>query len=478
MKNYYTKYLKYKNKYLELKGGNLSEIIKLKQSKTTLKEIILRGFKNITELMEAGFTKNDFFELGLNYGNSSNFFQSQGITVKNFMDVGFTLKEMLFCGILLQDLKEHGMSIKQLKEGFTDPPIENWQLSNMGYTAKEFKDADISLLGLGFNLNELKDAGINNVDLRNLYKIFDCTIKKLKEAGFTIDKLKEAGFTAKELYLADTSPQILKDVGFTVQELVELKLPLKMYTDLGYSPQILKDAGYTAGEFKEGKVSIQELVKLGFTIKELSKDWYHFTPASFKMAEFSLKELKYAGLSLKELVEARFNPEELVKEGFEPSIIEVFSLIQQHHDQGLSVMQLIYEKIFTKERLNTMGVFSLKKLIDAGFNPREFVEGVKDIGFSLKELKDTGLSLKQLVDAGFSNEELVKEGFEPNIIKVLSFIRDKTGRSGLFGNLKQLIDKKMITKEILNDMGLSFQKLIDAGFSPEEFVKAGVTDFE
>ena len=28
MDNYYTKYLKYKNKYLELKGGNIRELLK------------------------------------------------------------------------------------------------------------------------------------------------------------------------------------------------------------------------------------------------------------------------------------------------------------------------------------------------------------------------------------------------------------------------------------------------------------------
>ena len=60
MDNYYTKYLKYKNKYLELKGGSLEEIKKLKAEGKTLEQIIAAGYTDIDLLKKVGFTAMDF----------------------------------------------------------------------------------------------------------------------------------------------------------------------------------------------------------------------------------------------------------------------------------------------------------------------------------------------------------------------------------------------------------------------------------
>jgi len=152
MDKYYTKYLKYKNKYLELKGGGneaelrellrkeipLADIIKLK--KYSLKELKkvdvslddllkLTEIIAISELLKAGYTTYDFTLLKVPASKLVGL-----ISLHDLLMARYTPKELKDAGVSLRDMMD-----ERFKVGRPTIVLKVSDLLDAGFTEKELK---------------------------------------------------------------------------------------------------------------------------------------------------------------------------------------------------------------------------------------------------------------------------------------------------------------------------------------------------
>lgn len=141
MNNYYSKYLKYKNKYLELKGGSLEEIKKLVAEKKTLKQIIAAGHTNIDLLKSIGFNARHFKSAGVPLRFLVSVEMSNGLD-GNYFD----LHELLWGGYTPADFKEARLSHRnfdawaqiEVEKAGIDEDISDGDLLNYEQNIKPF----------------------------------------------------------------------------------------------------------------------------------------------------------------------------------------------------------------------------------------------------------------------------------------------------------------------------------------------------
>jgi len=236
MDNYYTKYVKYKNKYIELKKVNDGMYY---TKNITEKELIggvlgtapcpstigffgftfgsvwyfLREYKcTYQQLLEKindkvnAITYTDFQRI--NRDNKQNpltvaNLRSRGFPALFLKDRGFTLDVLKVGGFTLSELKQAGFSASELKQA----TFTLYQLKEGGFSVGELEQVGFNLyelITIGFNLQELK----THFNLKRLNMYF--TLHQLKEAGGSASELRQTGFNAKEL----------KEAGFTLEDLI------------------------------------------------------------------------------------------------------------------------------------------------------------------------------------------------------------------------------------------------------------------
>ena len=215
MDNYYTKYIKYKNKYLELKkvndGTYYTKNIKekkliggvlgtapcpstiglfgftfgsiwsyLREYNCTYKELLRKIPDKVNVITYTDFQRT-------NRDNKQN-----SLTVANLRSRDFPALFLKNRGFPLGVLKVEGFTVSELKEA--------------GFSAGELKEHFILyiLIEAGFNAGELKEAGFSAY--------------KLKEAGFSVNELKGVGFSAALLKVAEFNASELKGAGFDASE--------------------------------------------------------------------------------------------------------------------------------------------------------------------------------------------------------------------------------------------------------------------
>jgi hypothetical protein len=228
--NYYKKYLKYKQKYLELKGAGSPP-----PNKTTLQNLRDNGINYYFE-----YFKEKLNEIVSNFKKSHEeklprltpFENLDGSKILKLKAGTSYLKKLGYSAYYLITYLYHNLS--ELVEG--------------GFTASQLKAA-------GFTASQLKAAG---------FKAY-----QLKEAKFTASQLKEATFTALELQAGGFNASEIKAGGYRLIDFQGTSL-LK---DLGIDKptvEALKAAGFSAGEIIENdpKLTKIEFVNAGFTDRE------------------------------------------------------------------------------------------------------------------------------------------------------------------------------------------------------------------
>ena len=233
MNNYYTKYLKYKNKYLELK-------------RITEKELV-GGVVGESSCILSFFSTsiwNNLQKYNCNYEDIKKKFPNEILK--------FSYNEFL-----------------QSNKGRVDRKIEVSDLKDRGFPADVLKKAGFPLSELnkaGFSLIDLKEAGFSAINLRTL----NVSLSDLKEAGFSATDLKNVGFDIYMLMCIFTNDE-LKEAGFTTN-----KTNPDRYLEIGrkvcnkINAKVLKDEGYTVDELKDWYL-LDNLIEAGFTDDELIK---------------------------------------------------------------------------------------------------------------------------------------------------------------------------------------------------------------
>lgn len=355
---YYKKYLKYKSKYLELRGsgqiGGLKpcpffklltspyELIKshdckYPQLKEKFKDFtyakFLKSRLTIQDLKDKDFPL-DFF-LDRRYPKE--------ILVVPYIDILkdgyslFTLEhfEKAKCDVAFLKTKMYtirkliliGFSALEIRNNFTLDEIIN-AIENM------HKDISLSeLKKLGFILNEL-------IKWRKPcdFKINGYTLQELKNVGFTALYLRlcydikdfiKVGYTINDLLIF--SYDDLLSNGFTAQQIldaitIEYNNDKYNYNNIrsvlyfrmkGISAAKLKEKGFNIIYFKEAGFNVQQLISDGFSLTELKTGG--FTASELKSYEYGVAELKNAGFGVKELKKAGFDIEALKSAGFSES---------------------------------------------------------------------------------------------------------------------------------------------------------------
>ena len=299
MDNYYTKYLKYKNKYLELKGGSFEEIKRLKEEGKTLEQImearytrieqiIAAGYTDIELLKEAGFTAMDFKKANV----PLRFLVSVEMLDKSYRNF-FNLHELLEGGYTQQDFKdsyitrmlfERSTPFDREKAGF-DKIIPTPELLNYLENIKpKLPSLQELMIRQEENIKKIKDEikiGTSLKVLADTYKISELMI-----AGFDKEKLLSAKLPASKLVgnislhdLMDAyySPKELKEAGVSLIEMMDVRnkeacrkllnphhqpINIKVYDllDAGFTEEELRVHGYTEEVIKQEK-KLLEMIK-------------------------------------------------------------------------------------------------------------------------------------------------------------------------------------------------------------------------
>jgi uncharacterized protein YjbI with pentapeptide repeats len=432
MDNYYTKYIKYKSKYLELKGikgnGSFNNVIKgggndgayyskyMKYKTKYIKERGLVGGVLGTKPCppNINFLDNDTTTTVLEYLKNYNCTYLD--FVNKFKDKSFKINYEIFNkkskqnNVTIIDLKNAGFPSSELKNaGFPlqeliNADYEPWQLRDAQYDARELKNAGFSAIDLKnawFNASELKNAGFSASDLRRA----GFNLKQLKNAGFTLQQLINTGFSVSELSDELFSASDLKNAGFSASDL----------RGVGFNLKQLKNAGFT----------LQQLINTGFSVSELSDEL--FSASDLKNAGFSASDLRGVGFNLKQLKNAGFSASDLRGVGINLKLLK---------NAGFSVSEL-RDAVFSIQELRDAG-FSASELIDAEYNATE----LKKIDVDVQNMKDNGYSAIEILFAGYTPEQLTIVGYTQVDINKATYLKDNRF------TVKQLTD---YTQEPLTD---------------------------
>ena len=277
MDNYYSKYLKYKSKYFELKGGSLEEISKLRAENKTLEQIIAAGHTNIDLLKRAGYNAMDFKRAGV----PLRFLVS--IKMPNGFDRNyFELHELLWGGYRPADFKEARLSRDdfdawsqlELDKAGINEDISDDDLFNYEQKIKPFLPSLQQLMiSREENIKKIKDEVKKGSPLRDL--IPNYKISELMKAGFTASEFtllkvpasKLVGFISlRDLMIANYTPKQLKEAGVSLTEMVNERNKALAEKSLNpHNPPIilmvrdLIDAGFTDDELKRNYFSDEDI---------------------------------------------------------------------------------------------------------------------------------------------------------------------------------------------------------------------------
>ena len=366
MDNYYTKYLKYKNKYLELKRAN-SAIIN-GESGSVGDGVIRGGFLGTEQCPETfgllGLTTKSVWSYLRKYNctydklfekipstvnaityadfkrSNNEHLGYQQITIKDLLNRGFPVEFLREKGFLEGIKKE--LKVREILYYLYDAKyIENTtgsleKIKNYKFTIDDFKNSfqhtyALYLKRARYSATELKNVGINAFFL----KLLGFTFQQLKDAGFNAEELKKAGFTIRSLVTnMGYTLQELKEIGFSATEFKDEKYSPDTLYSAGFSLKDLKSVGFSAIELVGEEITDDNIIKAGFTIDEINKARYLLdklkknvplsdlkkegvTATELKAAWISAEKLKPAGYSAEELKDAGYSAEELKKAGIE-----------------------------------------------------------------------------------------------------------------------------------------------------------------
>jgi ribosomal protein L13E len=448
--SYYTKYMKYKNKYIKEKGlvgGELKECkdvgffksfgksvwwyirntdcnydALLQKIPDKVRAITYADFQSTNSKPEHQQQPITIAELKLR-GFPAEFLKGKGFTVYDLIKNGsFTTKEFLFTSISVKEIIE---ARKKIGEELGEKAGKEAG-TELG---KELGDTYFKLL-----LKEFIDAkysiyllikyGYKYSDFNELFN--NNHINEEEMISLLIELVKHAGFTAIELKNAGFDADKFKEWDVTAYIFKRLDYNIKYLIELGFTLNDLKEAGFSAGELKEVGFSASELKGIGFTLQQL------------KNAGFTLQQLKNAGFTLQQLKNTGFTLQQLKIAGF---------TLQQLKNAGFTLQQLATS-------------FNLEQLRDAGFTATELNRN----GLDTKRLREY-FTLQELINEGFSTSELKEAGFK--------FVELLTEDENIYRNkipINKLLELKNARFDIREFKGVPAQSLKQIGFSISELI--------
>ncbi len=323
MDNYYTKYLKYKNKYLELKRANGGSGVDGSGCVIGSGGCIIRGGNrgvirddgvimggNITEKRLVGgeltpcnkvknpgmffnpsvwwYIRNTDCDFNKIYQKIPN--KVKNITYNDFLRTNIKHSTQQ---ISVKDLKDKNFHVSMLKDF---PPIE---LKNAEYNITD-------IMSVMYNHEQISNPSFS---LENIKKL-EFEIIELIDGGFDIEKLIRAGFTFNELkntyymlnqnyqsfipnashkninngfiqFIIDFNPTNLKRLKklrnlanidkfmFNDEEILTVGFSARTLINESYTLEQIKKAGYTCQDFYNSGYSLRALITFGFSYEEL-----------------------------------------------------------------------------------------------------------------------------------------------------------------------------------------------------------------
>ncbi|MDF1645980.1 MAG: type IVB secretion system protein DotG/IcmE [Legionellaceae bacterium] len=474
----------------------------------------LREGCNCCQLRQYGYTLPD-----LNPVCSCTELKAAGFTAREMKVAGYSVGRLKRCGFSACETRGAGFSAEDMKDGgFT-----NGELKGAGFSDAAIEAANG--LPAGISMDDVRKAGCDPEKLRALrergvsaaaiQRISACSLKQLKEAGFTADELRRAGASAAALRAAGFSPEALKKAGYSARELM----------NAGFSPEELKAAGFSAEEIEKGQdglppgVTVAQLRKAGCSVEAIKRE---------RLAGVSAKAIRQsAGCSAVALKAAGFTDSDLANAGLQPVDEKTIRAagcdpekLKALRASGASAKQIHDLNGCSAAQLKAAG-FSAKELADAGFSAKELADaGVAAIdddgiratgcdpeklkalrasgvsakkihdlsGCSAAQLKAAGFGVKELADAGFTPAELLDAGFDSGALNNAGLIPAGVIAAGREKgcNVKELKAARNLgvsattiretlgcSAEAMKAAGYSAQELKDAGFSAAELKRAG-----
>jgi hypothetical protein len=259
MDNYYLKYIKYKNKYIELKQcinvGLIESIGKsvwwyIRNYDCTYEKLL----EKIPDKVNA-ITYTDFQRT-----NTDHQHQQQKITVQHLYDrhfpVEFLYEKQFPFKELVDTRYRDTMQTDFLKLISVEELIDaNIKLTDAGKTVIEAKEGlERKEAKEGLERKEAKE-GLEKDESKKRKSIL---LKLIENGYFLISEFKKAGFSAKEL----------KDMYDFLSLPDNIEISRAYTSQISYLPNF-KNAGFTIKDLQDAGFTIRDLQDAGFTIKDL-----------------------------------------------------------------------------------------------------------------------------------------------------------------------------------------------------------------
>jgi hypothetical protein len=270
MDNYYLKYIKYKNKYIELKQcinvGLIESIGKsvwwyIRNNDCTYEKLLQQIPHKVNAITYTDFVRT----------NTDHQHQQQKITVQHLYDRNFPVEFLYDRNFPFKELVDGGyrktMQTDFLKLRSVEELIDaNIELTDAGKTVIEAKE--------GLERKEAKE-GLEKDESKKRKSIL---LKLIENGYFLISEFKKAGFSAKEL----------KDMYDFLSLPDNIEISRAYTSQISYLPNF-KNAGFTIKDLQDAGFTIRDLQNAGFTIRDLQD------------TGFTIRDLQDAGFTIKDL---------------------------------------------------------------------------------------------------------------------------------------------------------------------------------
>jgi hypothetical protein len=496
MDTFYSKYIKYKSKYFQLKGYNLDKIKTINTNDTYKSKYIKYKSKYIKENELIGGVlgttpcPTDFGRFGrsifkyLRETNCDFDFFYKKIDQSDEMWTKFTWENFLRTNskhpqqqLEVTDLKARGFPgsylcrkqfplLELIEANYTFDELKNDRTCTngsvvKGLTAKELKDA-------GYSIDDFKTSYTKWKELKLLFGIW-FTITDLLNAGFAAKEIKQIGFTFKDFYnyynfekkFGQDFFRIIVDAEFTPDE---PKLNEWDIDDVNKLINIIIEhkSKYKLGQLKNFRIDL--LIAVGYTISDLLAEGI--------TRERILQEIKYIKYKQDIFIQLKsnnFTIDEIIKADYNKIILIPFLIgcgfsIAEFKQAGYSIYELKSSIPVTNFRIDyekwklgdkQLDWFTISDFLNAGFSAVD----IKIIGFTFKDFFEEYTRrgknfIKTIIEAKFTKDNLTSSGFTVTKLKTEGFTKDfYTSKS----------------------MGFTIDELITEGFTKEDFTNAGFT---
>jgi hypothetical protein len=476
---YYTKYSKYKNKYLKCKeqfGGALGtepcpKVVSEDTKKMSVSDFLRNTAcvynqieKHIPEklavfdycaLQEANRdqSKHKLTIADLKSRNfPTRFFAGKDYPLVKFLRAGYLLYKLIEeAGFTFRDMKAIGISLTELKEkgGYgrneRNTPEILQDLKEVGYTIQEFHNNS-------FSLKQIKDAGFN---LQEIMSIDKYPIDELIKVGFKAEEIEQNSdkeYTKEEILTAIKYPNgnfndfWLRDKNRQRKKKIDLSLikddvPLRLLYFSGYSLEDFKSSGFKSSDLINFIKENLDLFRQGLNnLKSI----------------FTIEDLLEAKTEMIDILNIGYNICELKKYGFG---LEYFNIREN-----------------TKLLENLSACYTLKELLD-GYADLE-LRILELCNYSKDEILSMHYTLDRLIDK-YGIEAIttdVLKYFNINDIFKYKIFAEKFKFNEKFRIMikQKIIDRESINPDILTSdltienlykiYKLTFDELIDLGY--------------